>query len=132
MSEEQGRRLRRRIKVLRGLRRVAAVTAWTLCGVPTMYVAGLNTDGIVDRAAQTVAIIMVALAWGQAARHVDYRWFDGFCVLIPVCGLFWMGRIVWRLTYRIALVPTRAWPSARVRRESWLDRVARRVPTWST
>lgn len=39
------------------------------------------------------------------ARKVSYRWFDAFLVVIPLVGIFFVCRFLWRFT----LLPVRDW-----------------------
>lgn len=79
-----------------------------------------------------VALALASMVWGQIARLVDYRWFDGLSLLIPIYGFWWVGRIIWRLLYRLGPTGERDWPPASVRERCWVDPVARRLNPWST
>lgn len=50
----------------------------------------------------TLALIGV---FSRVATKVSYRWFDAFVILIPIYGLIWMGKIMWRIAY----LPDRDW-----------------------
>jgi hypothetical protein len=55
-----------------------------------------------------LTLIMLALNiafFAFLARKVSYRWFDAFLVLVPIYGLFWACRILWR----VANLPHRDW-----------------------
>jgi hypothetical protein len=133
-------------------RRLAAVCTWVfalnvtvrLCQIGPWVIGQRSNSGTMTIeqtlatntglgvAAGLVASALVAILWGQLARRVDYRWFDGFFVLVPFYQLFWTARIVWRLTYRISPDRVRDWPPADVRQPSWGDLVARKVWPRST
>ena len=54
--------------------------------------------------AAALAVTLPFFAW--VAPRVSYRWFDCLFLLIPIYGLIWAFRMIWRLVF----LPYRDWP----------------------
>lgn len=52
----------------------------------------------------TFALLLAAHA--VLATKVSYRWFDAFLLLVPIYGVVWSVKIL----YRVAALPRRDWP----------------------
>jgi hypothetical protein len=59
-------------------------------------------------------LILVVLG-ALVASRVSYRWRDGLLLLIPIVGLFYLGRFAWRLSF----LPYRDWPPRRQEAPYW-------------
>jgi hypothetical protein len=55
---------------------------------------------------QIVALAVQLPILAAIAPRVSYRWFDCLFLLVPVYGVFWVFKVLWRLTY----LPYRDWP----------------------
>jgi hypothetical protein len=71
-----------------------------------------------------LCLISMLSAYAFMAPQVSYRWFDAFCLLVPIYSIFWLIKIAYRLAYlphrdwaprpdeiRPASAPTPGWPS---------------------
>jgi hypothetical protein len=82
---------------------LAPVTlADTLLGAP----APSDESGIALNWTQMTALVFQVPVFAFIATRVSYRWFDCFFLLIPIYGVVWAVRMLWRLS----LLPYRDWP----------------------
>ena len=54
---------------------------------------------------QGLGVLCLLAIYAWLACRVSYRWFDCLYALIPIYGLVWIARIVWRVAY----LPHRDW-----------------------
>jgi hypothetical protein len=77
-----------------------------LAGVPWLVSeASHRIDRVPSSLWPSPALVLLVLG-ALVAPRVSYRWFDAYLLLIPIVGLFYLGRFAWRLS----LLPYRDWP----------------------
>lgn len=96
------------------LRIVSAIGLVVLSAAGATIVADLLVRPENLYAASTVLLILL---YAALAGRVSYRWFDSLVLLVPIYGVVWAARIMWR----VAFLPLRDWPPRR-------DEIARCMP----
>lgn len=114
-------------KPLGGGARVAVTVTLVvgLVGIPTLlgdiarwvFLTDETTDGALRRLEiqNAIQLAVLVLLTGLVATRVSYRWFDGLIALVPLCGIFWIFRIAWRVAY----LPFRDWPPRADEAATW-------------
>jgi hypothetical protein len=75
---------------------------------PADYATAAEYDRAYDEVLNQVSALGLLgwlLAYALLAPKVSYRWFDAFCLLVPIYSWVWQFRIAWR----VSNLPYRDW-----------------------